>query len=165
MKAAGASGAMTAAGAATITVSLTGRADHSSLAAALAAAPEGATIVVDPGAYAESLAFHRTATVVAASSSGPVTVCPPSGPAVSVAAGSATLRQVTIRGVDATLPAVEVSGGSLTLDHCEIDAAAKAALQASGPGVTVTMSGGRIRNSAGLGVVISEGASGALSRP
>jgi SpoVK/Ycf46/Vps4 family AAA+-type ATPase len=164
MKAAGASGAMTVAGTATITVSLTGRADHSSLAAALAAAPDGATIVVDPGAYVESLVFHQTATIVAANTSGTVSVEPPTGPAVSVAAGSATVRQVTFRGTDATQPAVEVSGGSLTLDRCEIDAAAKAALEARGTGVTVAMNGGRIRNSAGLGVVIADGASGAFEQ-
>jgi len=149
---------------ATITVSLTGRADHSSIAAALAVAPDGATIVADPGVYAESLVFNRTATVVAANSSGAVTVEPPAGQAVSVTAGSATLRQVTIRGLDAALPAVDVSGGSLTLDRCEIDAAAKAALQARGTGVTVVMTGGRIRNSAGLGVIIGDGACGAFEQ-
>ncbi len=152
------------AGPVTVSVSLTGRADHSSIAAALAAAPDGATIVVDAGNYAESLVFHQTATVVAASPAGAVTVEAPTGPAVKVAAGSATLRQVILRGHDAALPAVEVAGGSLTLDHCEIDAAAKAGLQARGPGVCVVMNGGRVRNSAGLGVIITEGASGTFEQ-
>src|SRR5260221_13328896 len=98
------------AGPVTVSVSLTGRADHSSIAAALAAAPDGATIVVDPGTYAESLVFHQTATVVAASSSGAVTVEAPTGPAVNVAAGSAALRQGVLRGHDARLPAGDVAG-------------------------------------------------------
>lgn len=153
-----------AAGTAAITVSLTRRADHASIAAALAAAPDGATIVVDPGTYAESLVFPRAATVVAAAIAGAVTVEAPAGPAVSVAAGSATLRQVILRGHDPALPAVDVTGGSLTLDHCEIDAAAKAGLQARGAGVAVVMTGGRVRNSAGLGVVVADGASGTFEQ-
>src|SRR5258708_19737606 len=68
------------AGPVTVSVSLTGRADHSSIAAALAAAPDGATIVVDAGNYAESLVFHQTATVVAASPAGAVPVEPPPAP-------------------------------------------------------------------------------------
>jgi SpoVK/Ycf46/Vps4 family AAA+-type ATPase len=153
-----------AASAVTVTVSQTGKADYRSIAAAMAGAPNGATIMVDPGSYAESLVFRQTATIVAASSSGEVTVEAPSGPAVSVAAGSATLRQVVLRGRDAALPAVDVAGGSLTLDHCDIDAAAKAGLAARGTGTAVFMNGGRVRNSAGLGVVITEGASGTFEQ-
>ncbi len=148
----------------TVTVSLTGRADYASIAAALAAAPDGATIVVEPGTYAESLVFRQTAALVPAGSPGSVTVEAPAGPAVSVAAGSAELRQVILRGRDATLPAVDVTGGSLTLDHCEIDAAAKAGLQARGTGAAVVMNGGRVRNSAGLGVVVTDGASGTFEQ-
>jgi SpoVK/Ycf46/Vps4 family AAA+-type ATPase len=153
-----------AASAVTVTVSQTGKADYRSIAAALAGAPEGATIVVDPGSYAESLVFRQTATVVAASSSGAVTVAPPAGPAVRVSAGSATLHQVVLRGRDAALPAVDVAGGSLTLDHCDIDAAAKAGLAVRGTGVAVAMNGGRVRNSAGLGVVVTDGASGTFEQ-
>src|SRR5260221_14015718 len=86
------------AGPVTVSVSLTGRADHSSIAAALAAAPDGATIVVDAGNYAESLVFHQTATVVAASPAGAVTGEAPTGPAVEVAPGAAALRPGGFRG-------------------------------------------------------------------
>ena len=144
----------------TITVSATGQADYQSIGAALAAAPEGATIVVSPGTYAENLVFDRTLTVAAAGSPGGVSVEAPAGSAVRVAAGSATLRQITMRGFDAALPAVAVTGGSLTLDRCEIDAAAKAGLPARGSGASVVMSEGRVRNSSGLGVIICENASG-----
>jgi SpoVK/Ycf46/Vps4 family AAA+-type ATPase len=143
-----------------IAVSMTGQADYDSIGAALAAAPPGATIVVDPGIYAESLVFSRTVTVAAAGSPGTVTVEAPAGTAISVAAGSATLRQIIVRGADAALPAVDVTGGALTLDRCEIDAAASAGLLARGAGAFVSMSEGKVRNSAGLGVVICEGASG-----
>ncbi|HUD37601.1 MAG TPA: right-handed parallel beta-helix repeat-containing protein [Streptosporangiaceae bacterium] len=147
-----------------VTVALTGRADYPSIAAALAAAPEGATIVVEPGTYTEGLVFDRTATVVAAGSSGAVTVEAPSGQAVRVAAGSVTLRQIIVRGSDSALPVVDVAGGTLTMDHCDIDAAAKAGLLARGAGVAVIMNDGRLRNSAGLGVVICEGASGTFEK-
>jgi SpoVK/Ycf46/Vps4 family AAA+-type ATPase len=149
---------------ATVAVSPTGRADYQSIGAALAAAPEGATVIVEPGVYTESLVFSRAVTVVPASSSGGVTVDSASGPAVSAVAGSVTLRQLVLRGVDAAQPAVHVTGGSLTLDHCEIDAAARASLLARGAGATVVMNEGRIRNSAGRGVVICDGASGTFDK-
>jgi SpoVK/Ycf46/Vps4 family AAA+-type ATPase len=152
------------AGPVTVAVSPAGRGDYQSIGAALAAAPEGATIMVDAGTYAESLVFDRTVTVVAASSAGAVTVEAPAGPAVRVTAGSATLRQLIVRGHDAALPAVAVAGGSLTLDRCDIDAAAKAGLLARGAGVMIVMNGGKVRNSAGLGVVICEGASGTFEK-
>ncbi len=152
------------AGPVTIAVSPAGLGDYKSIGAALAAAPEGATIVVDPGTYTECLEFSRTVTVTAASSTAAVTVAAPAGPAVRVTAGSATLRQLIVRGLDAAQAAVAVAGGSLTLDRCEIDAAAKAGLLARGAGVTVVMTNGKVRNSAGLGVVICEGASGTFDK-
>jgi SpoVK/Ycf46/Vps4 family AAA+-type ATPase len=75
-----------------------------------------------------------------------------------------TLQRLCVRGLDAAMPAVDVAGGSLILDHCEIDAAAKASLLARGTGVTVVMNEGKVRNSAGLGVVICDGASGTFEK-
>jgi hypothetical protein len=69
-------------------------------------------------------------TVAPASSAGAVTVEAPSGRAVWVTAGAVVLRQLLVRGLDGAMPAVDIAGGSLTLDHCEIDAAAKASLLA-----------------------------------
>src|SRR5260370_14800561 len=81
-----------------------------------------------------------------------------------MATGSGTLRQLTLRGQDAAVAVIDVAGGTLTLDGCEVAAAAKAALAVCGASAAVWMRHGRIRNSAGLGVVISDGATGTFER-
>jgi SpoVK/Ycf46/Vps4 family AAA+-type ATPase len=154
----------------TITVAPDGPADHHSLAAAIAAAPDGAVITVRPGSYPENLVLSRPLTITAAeapgsvAAAGPVVVEPETGAALTMAAGSVTLRRITVHGRDATSAAADVTGGSLTLDHCEVTAAARAAIDVHGSAATVSMSSGRVRNSAGLGVVISDGASGTFER-
>jgi len=148
----------------TITVSPDGQAGHHSIGAALAAAPDGATIMVCPGTYAESLVLRRPVTITAAEPAGGVVVASPGGAAVTMATGSATLRQLTLRGQDAAVAVIDVPGGTLTLDGCEVAAAAKAALAVCGAAAAVWMRHGRIRNSAGLGVVISDGATGTFER-
>jgi SpoVK/Ycf46/Vps4 family AAA+-type ATPase len=147
----------------TISVSSAGNADYETIGGALAAAPDGATIVVAPGGYAENLVLGRHVTVTAGGPADSVIIDPPSGPAVSMGSGTVTLRQLTVRGHDQAFAALDVSGGSLTLDHCEIAAAALAGMDVHGPAV-VLMHGGRVRNSAGHGVLISGGASGTLTR-
>jgi len=148
----------------TISVSSAGNADYESIGAALAAAPAGATIVVETGSYAENLVFRRPVTVTAADSAGPVAVEPPAGSAVAMASGSVTLNQLILRGRDAALPVVDVAGGSLTLDRCEVAAAARAGIQVCGVRSAVVMRNGRVCNSAGLGVVISDSAGGTFER-
>jgi SpoVK/Ycf46/Vps4 family AAA+-type ATPase len=148
----------------TITVSPDGHGGHRSIGAALAAAPDGATIEVHPGSYAESLVLARPVTIAAAEPAGAVLVEPPAGAAITITTGSATLRQLTLSGRDAAIAVIDVAGGSLTLDRCDVAATARAAIEARGAASTVTMRGGRVRNSAGLGVVISDGASGTFER-
>lgn len=148
----------------TITVSPDGRADYQSIGSALATAPDGAIIVVHPGSYAESLVLGRSVTIAASQAPGSVVVEPPAGPAVTMTAGSATLRQLILRGQDAATAVADVAGGSLTLDRCDVEAAARAAIEASGAGTAVSMRNGRVRNSLGLGVVVTDGASGTFEK-
>jgi SpoVK/Ycf46/Vps4 family AAA+-type ATPase len=148
----------------TITVALDGRADHRSIAAAVAAAPDHAVITVRPGSYPENLVLRRPVTITATEAPGSVVVEPAAGAALTMAAGTATLIQLTLHGRDAAAAAADVTGGSLTLDHCEVTAAARAAIEVRGGAAVVSMSSGRVRNSAGLGVVISDGASGTFER-
>ena len=61
----------------TITVSPDGHDGHRSIGAALAAAPDGATIEVHPGRYAESLVLARPVIIAAAEPAGAVLVEPP----------------------------------------------------------------------------------------
>jgi SpoVK/Ycf46/Vps4 family AAA+-type ATPase len=148
----------------TINVSADDPAGHRSIRTALAAAPDGATIVVHPGTYAESLVLRRPVTIMASETAGMVLVESPAGPAVTMATGSATLRQLTLRGRDASAPVVDVPAGTLTLDRCEVAAEGRSAIEIYGSAAAVSMQNGRIRSSAGLGVVISDGASGTFER-
>jgi SpoVK/Ycf46/Vps4 family AAA+-type ATPase len=151
----------------TVSVPTSGDLGFQSIGAALAAAPDGATIVVQPGQYSESLVLARPVTIVAALApgsaaepAGSVVIAPPTGTAVTMASGSATLRHLVLRGDDPMTAVTEVTGGSLTLDQCEVRAAARAAIEVRGSGAAMLMRGGRVRNSAGLGVVVADGASG-----
>src|SRR5258708_5876655 len=100
------------AGPVTIVVSPDGSSGHRSIAAAFAAAPDGATIVVHAGNYAESLVITRPVTIAAAEPTGAVVVEPPNGAAVTMSAGSATLRQLTLSGRDPAMAVIHVAGGS-----------------------------------------------------
>jgi SpoVK/Ycf46/Vps4 family AAA+-type ATPase len=152
------------AGSVTLTVSPDGQGSYQSIGEAVSAAPDGATIVVHPGRYGESLVLRRPVTITASELPGSVVVESPAGPAMTMAAGSATLLGLTLRGADGGASVVDVPAGTLALDGCEIAAAARAAMTIHGAGTTVCMRAGRIRNSAGLGVVISDGAGGTFER-
>jgi SpoVK/Ycf46/Vps4 family AAA+-type ATPase len=148
----------------TLTVSPDGQGGHRSIGAALEAAPDGATIVVHPGRYAESLVICRPVTITASELPGSVIVDPVAGPAMTMASGSATLRQLTLRGRDPEAAAVDVVGGTLTLERCEVAASARAAIDIHGPGAAVSMREGSVRNSTGNGVVIAAGGGGTFDR-
>jgi SpoVK/Ycf46/Vps4 family AAA+-type ATPase len=148
----------------TVSVSASGDSGYRSIVAALAAAPDGATVVVQPGRYAESLVLSRPVTIVAAQAPGAVVVEAPAGAAVTVISGSAALQQLVLRGQDPLTAVTQVTGGSLTLDQCDVTAAARAAIEVRGSGAAMVMRGGRVRNSAGRGVVVTDGASGTFER-
>jgi hypothetical protein len=113
--------ASTSAGAVTLTVG-TQRADaYPTIGEALSAAPDGATLAVAAGTYAEALYVNGvSATIVAAE--GPGTVVIDVGtlpyPAVSCAGGTVVLRDVTLRSGDA--PVVAVDRGRLHADRCDL---------------------------------------------
>ncbi len=146
----------------TITVCAAGGGDYRSISAALKAAPGGATILVRPGSYADKLVLTRPVTI-AAESEGAVLESS-RGPAVTMTAGSSTLRRLTLSGRDAAAAVIDVTGGSLTLEGCEVTAAARAAIETRGAAAAVFMRDGRVRNSAGAGVVICDGAGGTFER-
>jgi SpoVK/Ycf46/Vps4 family AAA+-type ATPase len=147
----------------TLSVSATHPASHGSIEAAVRAAPDGATIVVRPGSYAESITLSRPVTLTA-EQPGSVAVEAPAGPALTVTAGAARVSGMTLRATDSEAAAVSARGGTLTLEECEVAAACRVAIEAHGSATGVSMRGGRVRNSAGGGVAISDGASGRFER-
>jgi SpoVK/Ycf46/Vps4 family AAA+-type ATPase len=136
---------------------------HQSIEAAVKAAPDGATIRVHPGTYDESIVVSRSVTLTA-HQPGSVLIESRSGPALAVTGGLVSVRGITFRATDPQAAAVRVSGGTLTLDGCEVAATCRAAIEAHGSGTAVSMLRGRVRNSVGSGVLISDGAAGTFER-
>ncbi|WP_211177548.1 right-handed parallel beta-helix repeat-containing protein [Pseudonocardia acidicola] len=134
---------------------------HRSIAAALAAAPDGAVVTVAPGRYTEQLVITRLVTVVAAEGPGSVQVHSDAGSTVSVAAGAVTLSDLDISGADPDLPTVDVYGGEAALDGCRVDGAGWTALLARGSGALAARNC-RIHNGSGAGVVVTSEAAGSL---
>lgn len=78
---------------------------------ALAAARTGALISVRPGTYAENLVIHTRVTLTAAEGRGTVEIRPRSGSVIALRADAVMLSELTLRGGDAELPAVDVRRG------------------------------------------------------
>ena len=148
----------------TILVAADGQSGHLSIGAALAAAPDGATILVQPGLYEESIIADKAVTIAAADAAGLVVIESPAGPAVALDGVPVILRRLTLRSRDPSAAVIDVTAGALALERCDIIAAARAAIEVRGEASTVTVRSGRIVNSAGHGVVISDGARGTFER-
>lgn len=129
-------------------------ADHSTLEAALAAAPSGAVIAVGPGRYRESLVVTRVVTILAADGPGTVEIAAAEGSAFLLAAEAVMLSGLTVTGEDADTPAVDVAVGQAAIDDCRITGASWTAVLCRDEG-TLAMRGCRISNPSGAGVVVT----------
>ncbi|MDH6612799.1 hypothetical protein M2164_008434 [Streptomyces sp. SAI-208] len=104
-----------------IRVAARGRGAHRTIAAALAAAPAGAVVAVEPGEYPETLRLTRRVVLEPEGGVGSVVVCPPAGPAVTVTAPDCVLTGLVLRGTDPAEPLVRVEdAAALTLQECEL---------------------------------------------
>ncbi|MDH6614163.1 hypothetical protein M2163_001271 [Streptomyces sp. SAI-135] len=104
-----------------IRVAARGRGAHRTIAAALAAAPAGAVVGVEPGEYPETLRLTRRVVLEPEGGVGSVVVCPPAGPAVTVTAPDCVLTGLVLRGTDPAEPLARVEdAAALTLQECEL---------------------------------------------
>ncbi|MEU9062284.1 right-handed parallel beta-helix repeat-containing protein [Streptomyces sp. NPDC048430] len=124
---------------------------------ALAAARTGALISIRPGTYAENLVIHTRVTLTAADGRGTVEIRPRSGSAVALRADAVMLSELTLRGGDAELPAVDVRRGQAAFDGCEIVGAAWTAMLAGGTG-SLALRDCRVSNPQGAGIVVTSNA-------
>ncbi|MGE9694186.1 right-handed parallel beta-helix repeat-containing protein [Streptomyces sp. CH6] len=98
-----------------------GRGVHRTIADALAAAPAGATVLVAPGTYVESLVLSRRVTVEAEAGAGSVRLRAAHGVPVTVTAPGCVLRELHLAGSDPDQPVVRVEDAAgLTAEHCEL---------------------------------------------
>ncbi|MFD3750058.1 right-handed parallel beta-helix repeat-containing protein [Streptomyces cyaneofuscatus] len=126
----------------------------STIGEALAAARTGALISVRPGTYAENLVIHTRVTLTAAEGRGTVEIRPRSGSVIALRADAVMLSELTLRGGDAELPAVDVRRGQAAFDGCEIVGAAWTAMLAGGTG-SLALRDCRVSNPQGAGVVVT----------
>jgi parallel beta-helix repeat protein len=132
----------------------------STITEALGLAGPGATIMVQPGTYRESLILRGDVVIQAEEGPGSVTVEHPDGVTVFAGRGAPTLRGLVLRGGAARFPAVQVAAG-LRLDQCDIVCEAIAALHLRGG--ALEMRGGTVRNGGGAGLLAEGTATGTLS--
>ncbi|MER5891079.1 right-handed parallel beta-helix repeat-containing protein [Streptomyces sp. NPDC001941] len=121
---------------------------------ALAVARTGALISVRPGTYPENLVIQTRVTLSAAEGRGTVEVRPNAGSALALRADAVMLSELTLRGGDPELPAVDVRRGQAALDGCEVVGAAWTAMLAGGTG-SLALRDCRVSNPQGAGVVVT----------
>ncbi|MFF2702442.1 right-handed parallel beta-helix repeat-containing protein [Streptomyces cyaneofuscatus] len=126
----------------------------STIGEALAAARTGALISVRPGTYAENLVIHTRVTLTAAEGRGTVEIRPRSGSVIALRADAVMISELTLRGGDSELPAVDVRRGQAALDGCEIVGAAWTAMLAGGTG-SLALRDCRVSNPQGAGIVVT----------
>ncbi|GIJ62437.1 right-handed parallel beta-helix repeat-containing protein [Virgisporangium aurantiacum] len=131
------------------------------IADAIATAKPGATIVVQPGVYEESLHLVGDVTLVAEDGRGTVTLRAPGGVAVFAAGSSVSLRGITVIGGSADYPAIQVGAGTLRLAECDVRAAGVVAVHA--PAGRLDMQDCTVTNADGVGMFFDGTSGGTLS--
>ncbi|HSA51545.1 MAG TPA: right-handed parallel beta-helix repeat-containing protein [Yinghuangia sp.] len=102
-------------------VAAKGRGAYRSIAAAVAAAPTGATVLIAAGDYTEALRLERRVTLRPEHGTGSVTVRSPGGVTLTVTAPDCVVSGLALRGADPTEPVVRVADAAgLTLDDCVV---------------------------------------------
>jgi F-box protein 11 len=149
-------------------VSLTGGGHSTTIADALRMAQAGQSIYVSPGTYTESLFLRLPVTIIGRGGPGQVVVESAGLPAVVMQAPAATLRGLDLRhlgGADGRPGhAVDVLGGELVLEDCQISSSASvpwsAAVFVHGQLAAPVVRRCRIAGAAGIGILVSEQARG-----
>ncbi|QDY08127.1 AAA family ATPase [Micromonospora sp. HM134] len=129
---------------------------------ALAVAPVGATVVVQPGVYREQIQLGGDVTLIAEEGPGTVTIDGGDGVAFFVGAGEVTLHGIELLGGGGHLPAVQVGGGRLELTRCGVRAGGVVAVHV--PRGELTMRDSRVGNPAGAGLLFERAGTGEVTR-
>ncbi|MFE7874982.1 right-handed parallel beta-helix repeat-containing protein, partial [Micromonospora humida] len=132
------------------------------IAGALAVAPAGATVVVQPGVYREQLQLGGDVTLIAEEGPGTVTIDGGEGVALHVGAGEVTLHGIELLGGGGHMPAVQVGGGRLELTRCGVRAGGVVAVHV--PRGELTMRDCRVGNPAGAGLLFERAGTGEIVR-
>lgn len=138
--------------------------EHPTIGAALAAAVSGDTVSVAAGTYQESMTIAAVdVDVVGEGDRAGVVVEAHGRPVLSFRAARGSVRNLTLRQSGAVCEcAVEITGGELTLEGCDISGKGDAGVLVRGAGTRPTILRNLIRDGAGVGVLVSHWAAPVL---
>ncbi|MGO2665451.1 right-handed parallel beta-helix repeat-containing protein, partial [Mycetocola reblochoni] len=134
---------------------------HQTIASALAAARDGDIVSIRPGVYPESLLVDRSVTLSGVGDAGGVRIEPVAGAAVRSRAGVARISGITVARASGDV-AVDVESGALSLDECVVEAATEVAVVVRAD-ARLAVTGSRLGNSSGAGVLVFEGGAAELA--
>ncbi len=130
--------------------------DFSTIAAAVEAAWASARIRVRPGVYRETILLTKNIEIIADGPPGSVVVESADGPCLRQRLGSQVAQGLTLR--SAGQPAVQLDGGALTLEDCQMTAAQADGIAASGKEARLRLRRSRLHGGGGHGLTATDGA-------
>ena len=99
-----------------------GTGSHSTIAAAIAAAPAGSRIEIRPGTYNESLKISKTVHLVGVGNRSRIILEPTGGRAITIDNGSGSVKNMTIRylGTDKNYYTIHIGGGTWLIENNDL---------------------------------------------
>lgn len=147
-------------------VSRLGGGDYTSIGEAVRKVPVGGRILVRGGVYPESVVLNRPVEIAPEGFDQAVIVESSAGPALLMLAEEAVVRNLTFRAAPAAgekvAYTVDVPGGKLVLEGCEIGGGSKGGLWAHGEKAAPYLRKTNVRAPAGDGLFFSERAGGTV---
>lgn len=148
-----------------VVVAADGSGDYTSLAAALKAVAPNARVVVRAGTYEESIVVDRQVEIVGEGPREGVRIVGADASCLRMEAGRARVAGLTLRGEargEAAFFAVEVAGGELLLEECDITSTTLSCVGVHGETAAPVIRRCRVRDGADSGLYFFDGARGSV---
>ena len=150
-------------------VDAAGGGDTLTIAEAISRAADGATVLVRPGTYGESLELDRPVHLKAAETGAEAPlVAPPEGPCIVTRAASGSIVGLRLRGAVPTeagtalaVPCLDIAAGGVLVEGNEIDSPSGPAIRLRDGAVPVVRAN-TITGTGGPGILVSAGARGTI---
>lgn len=148
-----------------LVVSADGRGDYKSIGAALERIPDGSRVLVRPGVYHESVMLARAVEIVGDGPREGVIVRATNASCFALATDRARIVGLTLRGEasgGAAFFALDVTGGSLVLEDCDLSSDTLSCVGVHGERASASIRGCRIHDARDSGLYFFDGAQGAV---
>ncbi|WP_223291527.1 protein kinase domain-containing protein [Defluviicoccus vanus] len=136
------------------TVDSKGTGDTRTISEAIAQAPNGAHIRIEPGTYAESIALDRPMLLEAADTSAPPIIAPIAGPCLTVRGDGIVVRSLEIRGMPLAAKPAELTANPAAASEDPLASEACVIVSSGAP----ELNGNRISAQAGPAIEVKDGA-------